>query len=62
MEDLADIIINNEVFKKKPLFANLKNVTNSRYYEQVIQELKERCDARWEEYNFDVSRKWGKFK
>ena len=62
MEDLADVIINNEVFKKKSLFANLKNVTNSCYYEQVIQELKERCDAHWEEYNFDVSRTWGKFK
>ena len=40
----------------------MKNVTNNRYYEQVIQELKERCDARGEEYKSDVSQTREKFK
>ena len=56
------MIINNEVFKKERLFINVENFTNSRYYEQVIQELKERCDTCGEEYNFDVSEKQEKFK
>ena len=33
----------------------MKNVTNSRYYEPVIQELKKQCDARGEAYNSDAS-------
>ena len=39
-----------------------KNVTNSRYYEQIIQELKERSNARGEEYNFDGSQIQENFK
>ena len=61
MKDLVDIIVNNQVSQKILLFTNMKNVTNSRQYEQVIQELKQRCDARGEKYNFDMSQTQEKF-
>ena len=81
MENLVDVIIDNEISKKKPLFMKVENVTiiidneiskkkllsmkvenvtYSRNYEQVIQELKERCNARRE--NFDVPQTREKFK
>ena len=41
VKGLLDIVINNKVFKKK----NVKNIINSRYYEQVVQELKERFNC-----------------
>ena len=62
VEDLVDIIINNEVFKRKPLFTNVKSVTNSCCYGQVIQKLIVWCDAHEEEYNFDLSQTQEKFK
>ena len=62
VEVLVDIIINNKVFKKKPLVTNVKNVTNSRYYGQVIQKLMELCDAHGDEDNINVSQTQEKFK
>lgn len=54
VEDLINIIIGNNVFQKKLFFTKEKNVTKSWHYEQVIQELKERRDARGEDCYFDV--------
>ena len=41
---------------------NVKNVKNSQYYVQVIQELKERCNERNEDFCFDVTQTRQKFK
>ena len=41
---------------------NVKNVKNSQYYVQVIQELKERCNERNEDFCFDVTQTREKFK
>ena len=42
--------------------ATVKNVKNSQYYVQAIQELKERCNERNEEFCFDVTQTRQKFK
>lgn len=39
VDDLIDIIIENDKFKEKLLMTNVKNVKNSQYYDQVIQEI-----------------------
>ena len=39
-----------------------KNNTNSLYYKQAIQELKEDCNAHSEEYSFDVPQTMKNFK
>lgn len=41
---------------------NVKNVKNSQYYDQVIQEIKQRCEERNEEFLFDVKQTRQKFK
>ena len=41
---------------------NVKNSKNSEYYEKVIKELKERCQARDEVFEYDVERTREKFK
>ena len=41
---------------------NVKNSKNSEYYEKVIKELKERCQARDEVFEYDVKHTREKFK
>ena len=45
-DDLVDIILDNNKYKEKLLFANVKNVKNSQYYHEIIEELKEKCSER----------------
>ena len=60
--DLVDIIIENDKYKEKLLLTNVKNVKNSCYYEKVIEEIKERCKEREEEFTFDITQTRAKFK
>ena len=60
--DLVDIIIENDKYKEKLLLTNVKNVKNSCYYEKVIEEVKERCKEREEEFTFDIPQTRAKFK
>ena len=40
--DMVDIVVNNEDFKRKLIFTNTPNATNSQIYEEIINCLKER--------------------
>ena len=42
MEHLVDIILENDTFKEKLFLTNVKNSKNSQYYQQVMDELKDR--------------------
>ena len=53
-DDVVDIILDNDKYKEKLLLANAENVKNGRYYNKVIEELKERCSERAEEFPFNV--------
>ena len=46
MEHLVDIILENDTFKEKLFLTNVKNSKNSQYYQQVMDELKDRCKQR----------------
>ena len=48
--------------KEKLLMTNVKNSKNSEYYEKVIKELKERCQARDEVFKYDMKQTREKFK
>ena len=48
--DLIDMILEDDRLKKLSL-TNVKNSKNSEYYEKVIKELKERCQARGEVFD-----------
>ena len=61
-DDLVDIILENDKSKQKLLLTNVKNVKNSNYYSQVIEELKSRCEERGEEFKFDIKQTRSKFK
>ena len=54
-DDLFDIILDNDKYKEKLLWANAKNVKNGEYYDTVIEDLKERCSKRGEEFPFNVA-------
>ena len=41
---------------------NVKNIENSQYYRKVIEELKERCSERGEQFPFNVQQTRQKFK
>ena len=59
---MIDIILEDDRLKEKLLMTNVKNSKNSEYYEKVIKELKERCQARDEVFEYDVERTREKFK
>ena len=48
--------------KEKLLLTNVKNSKNSEYYEKVIKELKGRCYARDEVFEYDVKQTREKLK
>ena len=48
--------------KEKLLLTNVKNSKNSEYYEKVIKELKGRCHARDEVFEYDVKQTREKLK
>ena len=61
-DDLVDIICNNEVYKKRIIFTNIKTSKNGGYYEKIVKELKERCARRAESFSYDVNQTREKFK
>ena len=61
--DLIDIILEDDRLKEKLLMTMLKTAKTANInYEKVIKELKERCQARDEVFEYDVERTREKFK
>ena len=46
LDDLVDIIVNSEYYKKRLIFMNLKNQKNGDIYEKILKELKARGSKR----------------
>ena len=57
-----DVILENDKFKEKLLLTNVKNSKNSQYYQQVINELKDRCKQRDSIFTYDLNQTRQKFK
>jgi hypothetical protein len=62
LDDLVDIIISSDYYKKKLIFTNTKNQRNGEIYAKVLAELKERAKTRKEEVPFNTTQIRTKFK
>ena len=62
MEHLVDIILENDSFKEKLFLTNVKNSKNSQYYQQVMDELKDRCKQRDRIFTYDPNQTRQKIK
>ena len=62
MEHLVDIILENDTFKEKLFLTNVKNSKNSQYYQQVMDELKDRCKQRDRIFTYDLNQTRQKIK
>lgn len=62
LNDLIDIIVNNEYFRRKLIFTNTKNQKNAEVYAKVLMELQSRSTDRSEECPFGVEQLRTKFK
>ena len=62
LDDFIDIIVNNDLYKKKLIFVNTKNQSNGIIYEKVLQELKQRASSRGDKFTFKVPQLRTKFK
>jgi hypothetical protein len=60
--DLVDIIVNNEYYKTRLIFTNVKNKKNAEVYEKILKELKARGSKREEEVPFTGVQLRTKFK
>ena len=41
MDDMVDIVVNNDYYKRKLIFTNTKNQRNGEIYERIKKELQE---------------------
>ena len=62
MEHLVDIILENDTFKEKLFLTNVKNSKNSQHYQQVMDELKDRCKQRDRIFTYDLNQTRQKIK
>lgn len=62
VNDLIDIVVNSDYYKRKLIFTNTKCQRNSEIYGEILRELKKRALARGSELNFSVKQLRTKFK
>ena len=62
VDDLIDIIVSNEQYKRKLIFMNTKFQQNGVIYGKVCEELKQRCAVRGQDMPFTVVQTRSKFK
>ena len=62
LDDLIDIIVSSNSYKKKLIFTNTKNQRNGELYGETLKEVKARVSARGENFNFSVNQLRSKFK
>ena len=62
LDDLVDIIVNSEYYKKRLIFMNLKNQKSGDIYEKILKELKAHGSKRGEDVPFTAVQLRTKFK
>lgn len=62
VDDLVDIVVNNEYYKKRLIFMNMKNQKNAEIYEKILKELRARAAKREEDVLFTAVQLRTKFK
>ena len=62
LADVVDVVVSDDAFKKRLIFTNTSNATNSRIYESIIKEVQARTSERGEEFIFSVTQVRNKLK
>ena len=62
INDMVDIIINDENYKRKLIFTNVKNQKNGNIYSKILEEMKKRSSLRKECVPFTIVQLLTKFK
>ena len=62
MDDMVDIIVNSDYYKRKLIFTNTKNQRNGEIYGQIQLEIQERAAKRNSKFMFSISQMRTKFK
>lgn len=62
LNDMIDIIVNDEYFRKKLIFTNTKNQKNSEIYSKLLLQLQKRCSERNDSCPYSAPQLRTKFK
>lgn len=62
VDDMVDIIVNSDYYKRKLIFTNTKNQRNGEIYGQIQLEIQERAAKRNSKFMFSISQMRTKFK
>ena len=46
LDDLVDIIVSNERYKRKLIFTNCPTTSNAVVYQEIVKEMQRRCSQR----------------
>ena len=62
VDDMVDIVVNSDYYKRKLIFTNTKNQRNGEIYEQIQKEMQQRAAKRNSKFMFSISQMRTKFK
>lgn len=61
LNNVIDIIVNNDVYKTKLIFVNVKTQKNGEIYKRILEDLTKRAAAKGEEVTFNIIQLRSKF-
>ena len=62
VDDMVDIVVNSDYYKRKLIFTNTKNQRNGEIYEQIQKEMQQRAAKRNSKFMFSINQMRTKFK
>ena len=62
VDDMVDIVVNSDYYKRKLIFRNTKNQRNGEIYGQIQKEMQQRAAKRNSKFMFSISQVRKKFK
>ena len=62
LNDLVDIVVNNESYKRKLIFTNMPKASNAEVYRNIVKDMNSRCQERGKTFTLSVCQTRNKFK
>ena len=62
LDDLVDIIVSNERYKRKLIFTNCPTTSNAIVYQEILKEMQRRCSQRGCTFDLTLAQTRNKFK
>ena len=62
LNDLVDIVANNDRYKRKLIFTNMPKASNAEVYQNIVEDMKIRCQEQGRTFTFNICQTRNRFK